>query len=96
MTITEKVGRPKWGWKPPVSKYKNRINRGKRVYQAGAHYKSLITHCPAGHPYRGANLRINTAGSRLCMKCRKFNNKKKHFKGTAKQLRELIDQESKY
>ena len=37
----------------------------------GGHYAKWIskTHCPAGHPYAGENLRISVKGDRLCRTC---------------------------
>jgi hypothetical protein len=29
------------------------------------------THCPAGHPYAGANLTHNTVGGRVCRECKR-------------------------
>lgn len=31
--------------------------------------RKVITHCPKGHPYEGANLYVNVRGSKCCRKC---------------------------
>lgn len=35
----------------------------------GRHYQQKKRHCPAGHPYAGTNLRIETNGYRRCRTC---------------------------
>ncbi len=35
------------------------------------------THCPKGHPYSGANLRIDTNGARRCRVCESDQNRKR-------------------
>lgn len=38
------------------------------------------THCPAGHPYAGDNLRIVKAtGHRVCVTCRRANDRRYHY-----------------
>jgi HNH endonuclease len=39
------------------------------------HPNARKTHCPHGHPYEGANLRINSSGGRICIICRDAYNK---------------------
>jgi hypothetical protein len=34
-------------------------------------WSSIITHCPAGHPYEGENLRFETSGARVCRACKR-------------------------
>jgi HNH endonuclease len=38
------------------------------------------THCPAGHPYSGANLRIDTNGARRCRMCESEHNRNRRRK----------------
>lgn len=51
----------------PVTQREN-VRRG----DAGAHH-TIKTHCPAGHPYKGANLYVRTrsnGGNRICRACK--------------------------
>jgi hypothetical protein len=36
------------------------------------------THCPAGHPYSGDNLRININGRRICAECRREADRRRY------------------
>lgn len=47
----------------PVTQAEN-VRRG-----AGGRHWADKTHCPAGHPYAGENLRINSKGRRECREC---------------------------
>lgn len=38
------------------------------------------THCPAGHPYAGENLRINRRGNRTCKACTKARSREHYLK----------------
>ncbi len=49
----------------PVTHAEN-VRRGARA----AYFRNK-THCPAGHPYNGANLYIDPTGSRRCRACRR-------------------------
>lgn len=41
-----------------------------------ARHKAL-THCPASHPYSGANLYIDPAGSRHCRECKRARDRRR-------------------
>jgi hypothetical protein len=42
----------------------------------GTDHNAIKTHCPAGHPYEGDNLRIGTDGGRDCLAC--FRSRSRH------------------
>lgn len=48
----------------PVTQWENTL-RGDSPIAAHA----AVTHCPAGHPYSGDNLRIRRSGRRACRAC---------------------------
>ena len=39
------------------------------IVRHGRNRESQKTHCPAGHPYAGENLRVNRKGHRFCREC---------------------------
>jgi len=45
------------------------------------------THCPQGHPYEGDNLRINTAGARVCRECQRQRSYAQYMKRKQAQRR---------
>lgn len=50
------------------SRANRRMKAAKRPKRA--HYKTLLTHCPANHAYSGSNLVERPDGARGCKKCR--------------------------
>jgi hypothetical protein len=54
----------------PIPHLEN-LKRGTSLtHHAAAKYRRAITHCPAGHPYKGDNLYVSPAGKRYCRLCR--------------------------
>lgn len=56
----------------PVTDAEN-IRRG----QGFAAQAARRTHCPQGHPYSGDNLRVTPQGYRICVTCRRTNDREK-------------------
>lgn len=49
----------------------------------GTHKNSVKTHCPAGHPYAGDNLKIEKSGTRRCTVCRRESSRRVNARRSA-------------
>jgi hypothetical protein len=62
-----------------VSRYENVHENS----EARAHFNSLKTHCPHGHPYSGDNLIVRSSGRRQCRACKMEDQRRRRSVGEA-------------
>lgn len=67
------------------------VTNGENV-RRGAHQGRAKTHCPAGHPYAGENLRIGVKGERRCRACQRTKDREKHRYAAVSHALEAIHQ----